>query len=284
MITLIRRFLRNVVSIRGALAPSRIRLLSILRLRNVGTRLPAYVSLGACLQILKFYVVSSAILAVFGSLGVLTLTAIVDHLKNMGFLNIWDWSAVGPDTLTAILKWLWSISSIWLLIVTLNHWNLVYTTILTLPDGGSLLAAIPTLGAWLYVVLVDMSTEFFKTLLSNPANLGSTRTILELQLFIGLVFDTGSLVASTLISYIPFNGWLLVGHAWVVAFIQLVGSGLGSFISQAWSALVVGIFDQIRPNVPTILVPVSDPIFRTLSAGIALSMIGLFIRLFFWVF
>jgi hypothetical protein len=72
---------------------------------------------------------------------------------------------------------------VWTLLVSVNHLQDLVGLITQLNSDGSVFSYIATIYGYLYVINIDMGTEFIKVLLTNPSNIVSTRGIHELILF-----------------------------------------------------------------------------------------------------
>lgn len=196
-----------------------------------------------------------------------------------GHANWLSWLPFSISDLTSVLSHILVLTFAWSGMVFTNHWGEIISM---LTEYNTWSAFIGAAFAFYRVTVIDMGSEFFSVLLSNPIDLFSTKVILETLLFIDVI--TGSIyhVTTFVIGWVP--GFLSYPLVWISANIHftysVIISTMSSFINSSWSFLVDGIAGVITPHVPSVIAPAVNAVFHKVASGIAISFLLWLFRLF----
>lgn len=216
---------------------------------------------------------------IVGVFGLFTLIRSI--LIDNDSMYLFTWLPFGLTELSKFLTWIWSISGLWTLLVTINHWNDVVNLLTTMGTDFSSISA--ALCSYWYVTNLSIGTEFFSVLLTHPKDLLDTRAIYELILMVDNVGQVSNLFYNSVSAYLPtfITSVLDVGRTWVAWGWSNMVLHIGHAISTSWIYLVSGIANAITPQVPVIIQPVVTSIFHGVATSIGISLVLWFIRSIF---
>jgi hypothetical protein len=232
----------------------------------------------------KAIIVGNVLLSLGFMITLVTLAGIkVWLIKLTGSTSWLDYIPLSLNDVASVIGKILSISLVWTLLVSVNHLQDLVGLITQLNSDGSVFSYIATIYGYLYVINIDMGTEFIKVLLTNPSNIVSTRGIHELILFTDTIQSFSVYCWGKLIVYVPsifepYTGPLYDGISY------LFNSTLNRVFSLSnwiWGHTVGLIQTSITPSVPLFIQPVVDSIFHKVASFLGATLIIWIIRILF---
>lgn len=190
------------------------------------------------------------------------------------------------DYLWIVFKWVWAVSSLWIVIVSVNHWTDLITLCLSM-NPTNILDYISVFFGFYWVTVWDISVEFFRTLMTDPIHLGNTRAVVEIYLLVDHIGGLGSWLCDFFIRHTPlyFGEVIAAVKVWCTGTFSSMWGVTTSSVSWIWLHTVGLIQTGITPVVHPIVQPIVNSIAHGVASVIASSILMFILRLVFgWPF
>lgn len=250
-------------------------------LRSFGGRISSLFFKQNYIMKVLFLLLGSQVL--IGILGLVTISGLFGIGKIIGFLGIkipWYHSLVTSSI--TMFSWLWSVSCVWLLILSVNHWNDLCVLVVQ-ADPGDLVAWLSLLCSYFWVGTFNMAWDFFSTLIHDPQNLLNTKAIWEIVLLKDTIGGFSLWAHNSLISVLPsvFTPVLVSIKSYIGLTYNTLTSFIGSSVTWVWTSLVSSIATTITPIVHPVIQPVVTQIGQGVASAIGVSIILWILRILF---
>jgi len=219
-------------------------------------------------------------------LGILGFSLIIFILGIGKFIGIIGLSAPWYSQVVSFtetfLCYLWSFSFLWISMLTLNHWNDLLSTIVTV-NPQSIMDWTYIISSYLYVGTYDMAKDFFTCLFNNPKDLMNTKAIWEIILLKDTIGGASLYAWDSITQWAPavIQPSLLLIKSYIRLTYNTITGFVGGSILWVWTTLVSNIASAITPTVPGLLQPMATGIGTRVASFIGASFIIFILRLLF---